>query len=280
MVEETFVGYQKDEDKRKALNALMESTFHFSFEPWYQTGYWNADYKPYSLFEGDQLIANIGAYRMHLILGRRHYTALQIGAVTSIEAYRGKHRVSVLFETLFRENMDVDFFFLYSEETAVNFYPRFGFVEKKAFFTEKEITKNSEFSFRKLDYEKDFAQIERMAKYGTSAARLRMENDVPLRFFCLPFYKDQYYFDESRSVMVLAQKEKDKYILNEIWSINTVDAETVAGSFIQEEKALVSFHFLPHISGGTMVEDTTRLFVRANKNFDITNFMVGPIIRT
>ncbi len=280
MVEETFVGYQKDDQKRKALNDLMESTFHFSFEPWFQTGYWNDDYKPYSLFEGNQLIANIGAYKMDLVLGRRHYKALQIGAVTSAEAYRGKHRVSILFATLFRENPDVDFFFLYSEENAVRFYPRFGFVQKKAYFTEKEITQNQEFSFRKLDYEKDYAQIERMAKYGTSAARLRMQNDVPLRFFCLPFYKSQYYFDESRSVMVVAQKENEKYIINEIWSMNPVDTETVVGSLIQEEKALVSFHFLPHISGGTMVEDPTPLFVRPNKHYDITNFMVGPIIRT
>jgi len=280
MVEETFVGYQKDEQKRKALNDLMESTFHFSFEPWFQSGYWNADYKPYSLFEGDQLIANIGAYRMDLVLGRRHYTALQIGAVTSALEYRGKHRVSILMDTLLRENADVDFFFLYSEEIAVNFYPRFGFTEKKAYFTEKDITKNHEFSFRKLDYEKDFAQIERMSKYGTSAARLRMENDVPLRFFCLPFYKDQYFFDESRSVMVLAQQEKDLYILNDIWSMNPIDTESVAGSFIQEEKARVSFRFLPHLVGGTLVEDPTPLFVRPNKHFDITNFMVGPLIRT
>ena len=109
MAQETFVGYQNDPEKRRVLNTLMETTFHFSFEPWYQSGYWSSDYKPYSLFEGNEIIANCGAYRMNLVLGRRKYTALQIGAVTSVEAYRGKHRVSVLFETLFRENADVDF---------------------------------------------------------------------------------------------------------------------------------------------------------------------------
>ncbi len=280
MAQETFVGYQNDPEKRHALNTLMETTFHFSFEPWYQSGYWTPDYKPYSLFEGTDLIANCGAYRMHLVLGRRKYSALQIGAVTSAEAYRGKHRVSVLFDTLLRENADVDFFFLYAEETAADFYPRFGFVEKKAYFTEKEIEQNHEFSFRKLDYEKDIALIERMAKYGMSAARLRMENDIPLRFFCLPFYKDQYYLDESRSVMVLFEKENGKYILNEVWSMNPVDVELVAGSLLQEETSTVSFHFLAHLSGGQLVEDPSRLFVRANKRYDVTNFMVGPIIRT
>ncbi len=280
MAEETFVAYQKDPLKRKALNDLMESTFHFSFEPWYQSGYWNSDYKPYSIFDGDQIIANVGAYRMELTVGRRHYTALQLGAVTSIESYRGKHRVSALFDTVFRENLDVDFFFLYAETTASSFYPRFGFHQEKAYYTEKVIPQNNQFSFRHLDFEKDKDIILRMAKYGVSHSRLRMENDLSLRMFCLPFYKDKYYYDDLHSVLVVGEKKENKYCLDAIVQTNLEDTETIVGSFISEPEALVRFHFLPEIPGGELAEDETILMVRPNKRYDIPNFLLGPFLRT
>jgi len=44
-------GYQKDTKLRHSFNQLVEQVFHSSFEDWYQLGYWNEKYIPYTLFD-------------------------------------------------------------------------------------------------------------------------------------------------------------------------------------------------------------------------------------
>jgi len=48
--EYTFlIGYQKENQYRAAFNTLANNVFSISFEEWFQAGYWNEKYIPYTL---------------------------------------------------------------------------------------------------------------------------------------------------------------------------------------------------------------------------------------
>ena len=65
------IGYQKEETLRKAFNHLVEKTFPFSYESWYQAGYWNDNYIPYTLFDKERALASVSVNIMHFeVLGQ------------------------------------------------------------------------------------------------------------------------------------------------------------------------------------------------------------------
>ena len=52
-------NYRKDDELRRSFNALAERTFGLSFENWYQNGFWNDKYIPYSILLDGNIIANV-----------------------------------------------------------------------------------------------------------------------------------------------------------------------------------------------------------------------------
>jgi len=59
-----------------------------SFESWYQLGYWNQNYIPYTLFEGGKALANVSVNQMNFNIIGKNYSAVQIGTVMTDENYR------------------------------------------------------------------------------------------------------------------------------------------------------------------------------------------------
>ncbi|MBA2650867.1 MAG: hypothetical protein H0U73_01150 [Tatlockia sp.] len=56
-----LIGYQNQKKYRQAFNQLAVNTFDLSFEDWYQAGYWNNKYIPYTLFDDQKAIANVSS---------------------------------------------------------------------------------------------------------------------------------------------------------------------------------------------------------------------------
>ena len=56
--------YMRQDALRHALNDLTRATYNFDFERWYQDGYWEGDYIPYSFLEDDKVISNVSVNRM------------------------------------------------------------------------------------------------------------------------------------------------------------------------------------------------------------------------
>ena len=51
--------YKYNEILRRSFNNLTQKTYGFNFEDWYQKGYWQEKYVPYSLADGDIIVANV-----------------------------------------------------------------------------------------------------------------------------------------------------------------------------------------------------------------------------
>lgn len=83
-------NYKENNALRDSFNRLTEKTYGFNFKQWYEEGYWGDKYIPYSLSDGDKIVANISVNVMDfLILGEKK-RFIQIGTVMTDEEYKGK----------------------------------------------------------------------------------------------------------------------------------------------------------------------------------------------
>ena len=88
---------------RAAYNALTQETYGFSFEPWYQAGYWGDAHVPYTLFDGGRAVSNVSVNRMELLLDGQARSCVQLGTVMTGPAYRGRGLSRRLVEVVLAE---------------------------------------------------------------------------------------------------------------------------------------------------------------------------------
>lgn len=120
--------YMADDRLRAALNALTRKTFGFDFEGWYADGGWEGDYLPYSLMDGDQMVANVSVNRMRFLQDGRERRYIQIGTVMTDEAHRRRGLASQLMRAAMDDMRgECDGFYLFGDLSALGFYDSLGF---------------------------------------------------------------------------------------------------------------------------------------------------------
>ena len=126
-----------DAGLRSSFNRLAEKTFELNFENWYQNGYWKDNYIPYAAVREGQVVANVSVNPMAFSENgvTRHY--IQLGTVMTDPAFRGQGLCRLLMEAVEKDWADrVEAIYLFSNDTVLDFYPRFGFrrVPESRFF--------------------------------------------------------------------------------------------------------------------------------------------------
>lgn len=95
---------------------------------WRDRGAWRDAYEVLSLVDGKQIVSTIGVTRMQLVVGGVARTGLQLGAVATLDSYRGQGLSRRLMEWMFAERSSPHQpVFLFANESVLGFYPRFGF---------------------------------------------------------------------------------------------------------------------------------------------------------
>ena len=113
---------------RNAFNALAMQTFQLSFEGWYENGCWSQRYQPYTLMDGATAAANVSVNLMKTRWNGQIKNYIQLGTVMTHPAYRNQGLSRYLIEEIFRDWEErCDGFYLFANETVLDFYPRFGF---------------------------------------------------------------------------------------------------------------------------------------------------------
>jgi hypothetical protein len=120
--EYTFlIGYQERNQYRNEFNNLVDKIFGLSFEEWYQAGYWNEKYIPYTLFDKKQAVANVSVNIMDFNTFGELKRYIQLGTVLADENYRNKGFIRFLTEYILREWQDkCDFIYLFANKSVLN----------------------------------------------------------------------------------------------------------------------------------------------------------------
>lgn len=119
-------GNRNDRAYKSMMNDLMQTVFHFSFEPWYALNQWDDRYECHSIIENGLMLSNVSVAIMDLLIGGKNISAIQLGAVATRPECRGQGYSKQLIGHILDkyEGMPA---FLFADEAAFGFYTRFGF---------------------------------------------------------------------------------------------------------------------------------------------------------
>lgn len=244
------IGNRKDDKYRAGINALTEKTFGFHFENWYQGGFWKNQYIPYSLMDGDKVVSNVSVNLMDLEIFSERKKYIQLGTVMTDEAYKKQGLARVLMEKVLADYKDkTDLIYLFANDSAVNFYPKFGFTKIDQYVYSKAISKTENGgTFKKLNMDDidDRNLVYNKAKAAFPIAKVSMCNNGELAmFYCNGFMKDSVYYASGYDAVVVADFDKDELKLFDIFCEKEVSVDNVISCIANENIKKVQLYFTP-----------------------------------
>lgn len=283
---ELVSDYRNNESLKESFNALAMKTFELDFRGWYNRGYWNEKYIPYSFVDEGKVISNASVNKMSIIIDGKMYKGIQIGTVMTDENYRNKGLAKQLMQHIMKEYENTyDFMYLFANDTVLDFYPKFGFTrlhesEFSLDLAKSSIQRSIDAKVKQLTIENDLELIEKFAKNRhVNSMILDVENNESLLmfYFTLVFYEAIFYVEDLETI-VLMEEEEDTLHIFDIISLNEPDVKAVLASIVNETTKKVIFNFTPgfSIEGMTvtiMPNDDDALFVLTTESLLKGNFM-------
>lgn len=93
-----------------------------------QAGYWSERYIPYSFIDNNEIVSNVSANIMSIVMEGQKYNAVQIGTVMTKQSCRGKGLATELMKRVIDNYMPkCNFLYLFPNEDELNFYQKLGF---------------------------------------------------------------------------------------------------------------------------------------------------------
>jgi GNAT superfamily N-acetyltransferase len=273
---------------RKSFNELTKKIYGFDFEEWYQSGYWGSGYIPYSLVEGEDIVANVSASIVDcLVLGERKIY-IQIGTVMTVYTYQNQGLARYLMNKVVEEWEDkCDMIYLFANDSVLDFYPKFRFRAINEYEYSKTITNSNEIIVaEKLDMslEKSRALVVEKINNSISISKLSMVKNIGLvMFYCTSFMSNNVYYLREQDVVVIAEIEGHTLYLKEIFSASEIDLDNIIRELSNKEVRTVVFGFTPKETRNYCVnllneEDTTLFTLNGKEDLFENNKLMFPLL--
>ena len=242
-----------DEKRRGSYNALAEKTFGIDFEPWYQNGGWSEKNQPYTLYHQGRAVANVSVNRMKIRDGGKIYSCIQLGTVMTDEEYRNRGLAGRLMKEVLEDiESSCDMVFLFANQSALGFYPKFGFERQEQFLYSCKLTcKGEAEKIRKLDsnIEKDREILREYYEKGNPFSEIQETEDFGLLMFAWGAFLRNCvaYLEQEEAVVLYSQEgkvlrvwdvycEKDRCLTDILSQVGTKETETVLLEFTPVKK--------------------------------------------
>lgn len=265
--------YKNDETLRKSFNKLASLVFGINFEEWYQNGFWNNWYVPFSYIDGNKVVANVSVNVLDLVIEGEQKNAIQIGTVMTHPDYRKSGLSASLMNIVLDEYQNkCDFMYLFANQTVLDFYPKFGFNSVTEY--QYSPSKLDSTGIRKPNCKnvEDVNFIYKFASERVPVSKLfGTENTHSiLMFYCLYVFNDDIYYLEGEDVIVIYKKEKSQIDIFDIISKIEINIDEILSKIIDRDTNKIVLHYTPDYKGINTVRNIFNgsdvLFVRANIN--------------
>lgn len=259
---------------RKSFNALTQKTYGFDFEQWYQNGYWGNSYMPYSLMDGEAIVANVSISIMDCSVLGENKKYVQIGTVMTDPAWRNQGLSRYLMERVMQEwKNECDMIYLFANDSVLDFYPKFGLAAVNEHQCSKAIENDNEaMDAEKLDMSLENNRKLLVEKVSNSVAisKLSMlKNPGLIMFYCTSFMRGDVYCLEEQDAIAIAEFDGDTLCLQDVFSSSRVDLDKIIDSLASKKVKKVVLGFTPYETDGYCVnllhEEDTTLFVMKDK---------------
>ena len=261
-------GYRSDKALRDSFNALAEQTFGLSFEGWYQNGFWGDDYDPHSIVLDGKVVSNVSVNRTDLLIGGKRYRVLQLGTVMTAPEYRGRGLNRAIMEYIEREYADADGWYLFGNDTVVDYYPRFGFRPGMEYAYSKAAVFSGACTAEQvvMDNAESWARLAAAMEKSSFREGCRMVDNPGLIFFYVSqFMQEAVYYIDSLDAWVIAEPEDGVLTIYSIFAEGETAIEDVAAAFGAEVRE-IALGFTPECAEGWEItelrEEDCNFFVR------------------
>lgn len=269
--------YKNNENLRKSFNELATMVFGINFEGWYQNGFWNNRYIPFSYIDGDIVVANVSVNVLDLVINGEKKNALQIGTVMTHPDYRKRGiSASLMNKVLDEYENKYDIMYLFANQTVLDFYPKFGFksVNEYQYSMEYSPSKLDFTGIRKLNCNntEDLNFIYKFASERVPVSKLfGTENTHSiLMFYCMYVFNNDIYYLEREDVIVIYKKENKQIDIFDIISKIDVNIDDILSKITGGDTDKIVFHYTPDYKGikteSNIFNGSDVLFVRSNVN--------------
>ncbi len=266
-------NYRTNDTLRASFNKLTNETFGFDFNDWYNNGYWNDNYIPYSIIIDNEIAANVSVNIMNFndngII--RHF--IQLGTVMTKPEYRNKGLIRILMNEIENDYPDVDGTFLFANDEVLEFYKKFGFTEANEYQYSKNVTITNEASAVKapMNDKSDWDKVKAAIDESTPNGAFEFVGNSDLNMFYLSSFMRESVYKIGDSI-VIADKDGGELTIHGVFSKEPADLESVINAFGSEVKT-VKLCFTPkNTIGYTLTlykEEDCTLFVKGEA---LTNF--------
>ncbi|WP_421616982.1 GNAT family N-acetyltransferase [Brevibacillus sp. TJ4] len=247
-------NYKDDAALRDSFFALAASTFGIRFDKWHERGFWNERYIPYSFAVKEQVIANVSANLLDLVIEGERKRAVQIGTVMTHPDYRNQGLSTELMNRVMAEYEGrYDVMYLFANESVLDFYPRFGFqaVEERLFtlaYT-PTVAGRGRAGVRRLDVEKE-EDLRLLYTYACErmpvSRRFATERAEGIfMFHCLQAFPDDLYYLPEEDAVVICKQAENRLELFDLVSKREVRIRDVLAKMAGPDTGQVVFHFTP-----------------------------------
>lgn len=267
--------FKHKSELRHSFNELTKKTYGFDFEQWYLEGYWEEKYLPYSLLDGDKVIANVSVNIMDFSVFGEPKRYIQIGTVMTDHDYRQQGLSRLLMEVIIKEwEEKCDLIYLYANDSVTDFYPKFGFVPTQEFQYSKHVSnRDSKNLARKIDVDNKndkellFNIVSQSVTYSSVAM---LNNPYLVMFYAISFLKDNIYYLSDNKVIVVAEISHETVYIQDVFSTEKIPLDRIIDGIININTEKVILGFVPEeidsFEKALLIEEDTTLFVKAIKS--------------
>lgn len=278
---EFIKDYCHNESIRESFNELAMKIFELDFRPWYERGYWNEQYVPYSFIDNGKVIANASINKMTVVIDGEKYNAIQIGTVMTDESYRSQGLSRKLMQHIMDEyEAQCDFMFLFANETVLDFYPKFGFTRINESEFSLDLEKNPievrDTKLKQLTIENDSALLEKFAQNRfINSNILDVENNANLLmfYFIIPFKEAIFYIEDLETIVLMEEEEGTLHIFD-IIAVDAPNMEAILASVVKTTtKKVICYFTMENMPATTKPNADDALFVFSKKPLLMGDFM-------
>ena len=250
---EIVTGYRVDDKLRKSLGDLAKRTFGIDLCGWYDNGFWQNDYIPYSVIEDGRIVSNISVNVCNIKRRSKVYHMAQLGTVMTDEKYRGRGYSRLLMERVVGEcSRSFDGIYLFAQDDMSSFYEQFGFERKDEYQCRKKVNITNPQTAEKIqmDSKEEWNRmvniIQRRMQYGEY---VMVNNPGLFMFYLTGPMLDCVYYIPSAEAYVIASVEGEILTVYAVFSSEKISLGEVISSFGDKIK-LVVLAFTPEEKTG------------------------------
>lgn len=249
----------RDNEKlRKSFINLAIEVFHLSFENWYQNGFWTDNYIPYVLTNGNEVIANASVNIINTVWNRTPKRYIQIGTVMTKPEYRNKGLSSRLIKEIISDWQDkCDSIYLFANGTALEFYPKFGFVKAKEYQCSIPISaKKSDFVRLNMDQTENRELLKHCYQKSNPFSALPMNDNYGLlMFYCGAFMKNHIFYSSQVDTICVAMQDETTLFCFDIFGTPNCTLENILASVADTVTTTAILGFTPQNTGNCIFKE-------------------------